>query len=216
LRLRTAALALAGLVALGCSNADVDTEHEAIGSPVIGGVDMHTADLDAVGALVGNEGAYCTATLIAPNVVLTAKHCTTAQRFRRFAIGPDANAPLREVEIKRTVQSKNDGTGLLGFGPDVMLHVLAESIYDVEPLAFAKDTLDVADEGAELTMIGYGLQVNSRTVQELGTRKGAKTTLVATNGFPLERLGGPSSCARVRARAVRGERPCPRTVGVRP
>ena len=74
----TAPLVVAGLVVTSaCSRGP---ESSTTTDPVIGGYDAKHPRYDAVGALVniGPDGAtspFCSATLIASSVVLSAKHC---------------------------------------------------------------------------------------------------------------------------------------------
>ena len=83
--MRRLALSLAaalGLLAAGSACSSSTPGPEASSDDIIGGVDAKGAKLNAIGTVgrKGFDGAFdyfCTATLVAPNVVLTAKHCAT-------------------------------------------------------------------------------------------------------------------------------------------
>src|SRR5690242_18695402 len=60
---------------------------------IIGGVDAKSASLDAIGALMVKDQnntlqMMCTATLIAPRVILTAKHCAMQKDLQQADGGP--------------------------------------------------------------------------------------------------------------------------------
>lgn len=80
-RWETLGLLVAALLgsALGCSqgHADVDVEPESVVQGIINGNDASDPTFDAVGALATADGMDigCSATLIAPKAVVTAKHC---------------------------------------------------------------------------------------------------------------------------------------------
>ncbi|MDB4997114.1 MAG: hypothetical protein JWM74_4546, partial [Myxococcaceae bacterium] len=80
-----AVLGLTSLVALGCASGDPPAAGENVGSAtsdgfaaevleIVPGVPDRGRDPAVVAIDVGGEG-LCTGTLIAPNVVLTARHC---------------------------------------------------------------------------------------------------------------------------------------------
>ncbi|MEO1717687.1 MAG: GC-type dockerin domain-anchored protein [Planctomycetota bacterium] len=108
----------------------------------------YAAPFDAVVQLGG-----CTGTLIAPNVVLSARHCgISAGTLVRF--GDNSNSPTFTV----TVQSSSlpDGNGSLLDGGDVSIHVLNGSVPAniAEPMRLIEETDALA--GMLAATIGYG------------------------------------------------------------
>ncbi|MEL6797520.1 MAG: trypsin-like serine protease, partial [Planctomycetota bacterium] len=108
----------------------------------------YAAPFDAVVRIGG-----CTGTLIAPNVVLSARHCgISAGTLVRF--GDNSNSPTFTV----TVQSSSlpDGNGSLLDGGDVSIHVLNGSVPAniAEPMRLIEETDALA--GMLAATIGYG------------------------------------------------------------
>src|SRR3954470_19865194 len=98
---------------------------------IIGGVDGSAKALNAVGTLgvkdsAGNYQFFCSASLIGPSTVLTAKHCTivldgvlAGMKLVNlipiyFALGPDAKHPLKVVEAIAADYSHLDQGGFVG------------------------------------------------------------------------------------------------------
>ena len=109
----------------------------------------YAAPFDAVVQVGG-----CTGTLIAPNVVLSARHCGIgAGTLVRF--GDNSNNP----DFTVTVQSSSlpDGSGSLLDGGDVSIHVLTSSVPAniAEPVRLVDETDEL--EGQVAATIGYGL-----------------------------------------------------------
>jgi Trypsin len=108
----------------------------------------YAAPFDAVVQLGG-----CTGTLIAPNVVLSARHCGIgAGTLIRF--GDNSNSP----DFTITVQSSTlpDGNGSLLDGGDVSIHVLNGSVPAniAQPMRLIDETNDL--EGLVAATLGYG------------------------------------------------------------
>src|SRR5438045_1950468 len=80
--------------AIACKKADDAATPPTGDSEIIGGVDAKSAALDAIGALVylnpqtQKQEELCTATLITPKVVLTAKHCAMEKTTEQVDGGP--------------------------------------------------------------------------------------------------------------------------------
>ncbi len=108
----------------------------------------YAAPFDAVVQLGG-----CTGTLIAPNVVLSARHCGIgAGTLVRF--GDNSN----NTDFTITVQSSSlpDGSGSLLDGGDVSIHVLNGSVPSniAEPVRLIDETNDLV--GMVAATLGYG------------------------------------------------------------
>src|SRR5437870_13592687 len=125
-----AACAAASLVA--CAQAPADDSNL---DDIIGGVDGSAKTLNAVGTLgvkdsAGNYQFFCSASLIGPSTVLTAKHCTIVLDGALagmklvnlikiyFAVGPDALHPLKVVEAIAADTSRVEFGVFRGLGSD--------------------------------------------------------------------------------------------------
>lgn len=167
----TAVLALAA-----CAGAPASTED----APLIGGSADSTR---AVGAFVSSGRSFCTGTLIAPRVVVTAKHCTeNMPADAAFAFGADARAPERVVGIERFVRATPDRGGFIGKGSDVAGVVLAEDVGDIAPIPVAARALDATEIAQRFVAIGYGVQGSG---QPRDQRTRGEITLLAVDGAPL-------------------------------
>ncbi|MBM4373775.1 MAG: trypsin-like serine protease [Deltaproteobacteria bacterium] len=186
---------LALVTLAGCLGGDVDSG----ASDIIGGVDASSPRLDAVGAM-GTKDAdgafdyFCTATLIGPKAVLTAKHCATSAAGETprlayekiyFAVGADSHAPKQVVQAVNVLLSPLDEGGMVDFGSDVAVYILAEPVKDVTPMPWAKAHLSGAEVGKKFAAVGYGVQDRQRTS---GTRKAGTLTLQAVEGQPMHRI----------------------------
>ncbi len=112
------------------------------------GARNYGADFDAVVSIGG-----CTGTLIAPNVILSARHCGigagTTVRF-----GDNSGSPI----FTTTVQSSllPDGNGSLLDGGDVSIHILNSSVPAniAEPMRLIDETNELV--GKLAATVGYG------------------------------------------------------------
>ena len=171
---------------------------------IIGGVDAPSPKLDAVGAIFARQpdslnGGRCTGTLIAPDLVLTAKHCVLTDPSNphsptmlaagggfEFLVGYDRNAPRKRVLANDVLLCAPDEGGSSGLGCDVALLRLSEPITDVTPIPVSKTPLGPELIGTRFTAIGYGTIDAASTIS--GTRKLASLTLRATSGPGLRAL----------------------------
>jgi len=102
---------------------------------------------------------YCSATLIAPNAIVTAEHCVDyLYGDEEFLIGFDATTPARTVPITGVVLESTISGGIVGLGSDVAVAFLAEPITDIAPLPYR--TLSDSDVGTSYVGIGYGVRNN--------------------------------------------------------
>lgn len=203
-----AALVLHALLLTACDGPDtvVDAEGARGTAPaaLIGGVANDDPALDAVGSLalestsaacvIGGTRStsipICTATLIAPRVIVTAKHCIgDASRLRRpgfslyFVIGPDRLEAHRHVSVIDWLTDNSGGDGWNGNGHDVAAMILERPIDDIAPVAVAAPRLEQV--GRQLAVLGYGIRNETR---ESGTRRAGVVTLNALEGKIYESM----------------------------
>lgn len=197
---------LAPFLAVACSGSGAFPPSGPSSSDIIGGVDAKGAALDAIGALMtgvqvpdaqagGDAGApargthtelqlRCTATLIAPTAIITAKHCVTPPTGPlHFATGFDTKQPKRVVPVVVSYAAEPLTGGVIGLGSDVAIAFLKDPITDIKPLKVREAPFGKADVGKKLTAVGYGVQ---NAAFDYGTRRAGTLTLRATEGNALE------------------------------
>ena len=165
---------------------------------VIGGLVAPSPALDHTGAIVhvdretGKRYVLCTATLIAPETALTAKHCVGRVALVgvlgeevAWAMGADITS-ARLIPIA-TVQAPEAGEerGALGVGYDIAMVHLSEPAPIAPALPRAFDPRWV--RGVMVTL-GYGM--SSAWAAPDGLRRIGRETVVATAGLVYEILYG--------------------------
>jgi len=192
----TALGVMAAVAAAACNSGDDERAEEA-NAPIINGADALSPTFNAVGALgrrytVGFR-SFCTATLISPTVVLTAKHCAvdnagdpaspahTTTGTIYFLVGPNSRQPLKAIKATAVTPSSIYRGGYTGLGSDVALYTLSEPITDITPLKVLDTPPAASDVGGQFIAMGYGVQ---NAQGSSGTRKFGKITLRAVNGAP--------------------------------
>ncbi len=176
--LKTSSLAMLSFAALvgACAAPAPSSETEATADAIIGGVEINSPKFNAVGSMQleynGQRQSFCTGTLIAPNQVLTAKHCAIAMLAAEapdgkdhlftefvpvfFGIGNDATtARLAQAETA-FVSSLSEGGA--GYGSDVAIYILKEPVNDVTPFPVARQHLTAEDVGQPFMAMGFGVR----------------------------------------------------------
>ena len=211
-RHRSSSFLLVSILAAGCATDHATVEdfpYDGDGKSDIGGVEALGSSLNAIGTvgMMDGTGAYqffCSASLIGPTTVLTAKHCAevlggalNGMKYVNlvpiyFAIGPDAKAPLRLVEAVAADLSPLDEGGFVGLGNDVAIYHLAEAVTDVKPLKVADIALAQGDVGKRFVGIGFGAKdvFEDLTGQLQAHRKMGSKTLQALSGKSFELMLG--------------------------
>ena len=176
---------------------------------IIGGFDAKGASLNAIGTVGTLDGKgqfqfFCSATLIGPQTVLTAKHCAVVLDGSwagmklvnllpiYFAVGPDSLHPIEMVEaIAADVSPKSEG-GFVGLGSDVSVYHLKTAITSVKPMPVSATSLTDADVGHKYVSIGFGAQdvLEDTTGYLKATRKMGYATLNALRGKSFELMLG--------------------------
>jgi V8-like Glu-specific endopeptidase len=149
-----AALALGAGVLTSCSEDELDPAGRA-GDGVVNGTD--TYDRPEVGTIFV-DGGMCTATMIAPNAIISAAHCVdfrnrdTPGNWGRFVIKRSASEAQRTFTIDRYVVFSNSS------GPNeddiALLHLAGDVPADVATPTCMGTAHPAAGEG--LSLFGYG------------------------------------------------------------
>jgi hypothetical protein len=179
-------------------------EHGALGDvrygiaqePIIGGFLADEDLYDVTGALVAvhadEELVFCTATLIGPEVIVTAKHCAKAfveleraGSVIEWRTGADALSPASRLRVVATQSAPGDVGGYVGEGRDVAVALLEQPVAS-EPVELAP--LDESWLGRSLITLGYG--VFSPSGASDGRRRVGRETVSALSGRVHEALFG--------------------------
>jgi hypothetical protein len=208
--LTPAALAPAVLACAALACADTPPEHApAAGAgskpelgrgseAIIGGLVATSPVLNHTGTLTyrfretGESDGLCSASLIAPQTVVTAKHCISQMAmFEQFGIdvfwspGPDFNDPIESIPVVAVAGSPGDEVGFAGYGRDVgVAHLDTPSsmpTIDIQP--FSPDLL-----GVSMVTLGYGISSAGGLID--GLRHIGRETVSLVGGNPYAGLFG--------------------------
>jgi hypothetical protein len=195
---RAASVSLALLAALGCGSAVDVPDLELREQPIIRGTLAESAALNHTGALMAIDRTtlepqlFCTATLIAPESVVSAKHCALTV-FQAESLdldvawlaGPSLAAAVEVIPIVAVELAPLNRGGFLGIGSDVaVLHLEhATSIPPAVPLSLADEQI-----GRAMVSIGYGMF--SPEGDEDERRRIGSETVAAVRGRLLEPMFG--------------------------
>jgi secreted trypsin-like serine protease len=171
---------LASLVALALATAHAGEQApapDAAWGRIVNGHEARTGDFPATVALGfdlgGQRMEMCSASLITPQLVLTAGHCTE-ELAKQYGVSGDLIVQYMKVFVGNKVSaSKTKAYGLASYrvhpdygtdartgSPrnDINLLVLAEPVTEVQPVWFRDTPLTTDDAvGATVTSVGYGI-----------------------------------------------------------
>ena len=193
-----AGLALIAFVA-GCGDARVTPEANVNEQDIIAGMSATNSALNHTGALVATFSddppmEICTATVIGPEVAVTAKHCVDILPSVAdygygvaFAVGPDCTAPLEIIPVAGFEKAPGDEGGFTGMGHDVGVlyldHPPATPVVPVEPRSLGEDRV-----GASMVTLGFGDHGASGAWD--GRRRIGRETVAAVEGLTFEAMFG--------------------------
>jgi secreted trypsin-like serine protease len=152
---------VAGAVALvnaSCAVESPDVERseenvDATSSAIVGG--KMTTDYPAVGMLTRNGSSFCTGTVVAKRVVVSAGHCLSGVSAPsiRFALGSSAESAETVLELARVVvHPEYDAQQIKN---DIAVLVLSQDA-PVTPIAI-NDAMSSSWIGRSLTFVGFGV-----------------------------------------------------------
>lgn len=136
-----------------------------VSGAIVGGAPSEPSEFPATGMLVVKDGLMCTATLIAPDVALTAAHCLQPPRFGGLGFTLDTNesdgtVDVIPVAISHQHPAFDDSVDRfldLGARNDIGLIILSRPILDVVPEQIDRPGSGlVVDAGSQLALCGYG------------------------------------------------------------
>jgi len=187
-----------------CSS--VDDHVDMAESDITGGVRPGGQALAAVAYLYGGVQTNCTATLIAPKLVLTAKHCAPAVSIY-FRLG----TPERfEVSVVRRFDAKRDTGGFAELGLDLTVLELQRPVTNIEPMKVLSGALPEIAVGARFGAVGWGGHTNRLVYYDEGSEWVGTLMLQGTRGAPfLQRFGSEQGIYEAALRARLGDRYTP-------
>ena len=157
---------------------------------------------EAAGTLLWKGNLLCTATLIAPTLILTAKHCTTGGGEEEGDSGDikpsQTTFVLGEITAQKSITRKlkrwYKPTAIPVDGyidlPDIALGELRNPIETVTPMALSLNPVREEEIGAVFESIGFGISDPSGVGPATGKRELAKFQLAAIEGSALMKIHG--------------------------
>ena len=170
------------------------------GTAIVGGEPTDASEYPATGALTAGMRLRCTATLIAPDVVLTAAHCLEPAVFGYlgFTLDPDlsdgAQGVIKALVVHPHPDFDNDTAAFLDLAErnDIGIMILERPVEDLPP-----EQIDLAAgvaTGTELDLCGYGR--NSWGELMAGTKRDARVGIARTEEHEVATTAeGPQPCS---------------------
>jgi hypothetical protein len=153
----------------------------------------HTGTLSYTVRSSGASGALCSASLIAPQTLVTAKHCISVMAsFERVGIdvfwtpGPDFNAPIERIPVVAVAGSPGAEPGFAGYGRDVGVAHLDDPSVGIPLLQIQPFRPDLL--GVSMVTLGYGISSAGGLID--GLRRVGRETVSKIEGSAYEGLFG--------------------------
>jgi len=177
---------LTSTLGLACAVESEEPLNESAGSLAYGEATTDPA-YDAVGFIQSPDGKFCSGTLVAPNVIITARHCLNRGCNDAFISGKTfathgTRATIVSQKILPYAGAPSSGSDCNG--SDFAVGVLDRAIPDVTPLKTGQ--LAPSDVGKILEFVGYGY--NEQNVS--GSRTKGPSILRAVSGNFWEQTFG--------------------------
>jgi len=137
-----------GVLAGGCAQDPIGVRTSAI----VGG--GPTSEYPAVLLLQRPDGAFCTGTLVAPDVVLTAAHCGLTPDWTATVMSVDE--PIASRDVVDVVFHRYYGHGDFMTAHDLSLAKLSGDL-PVEPIPFVTAAFDRPPVGESVVGVGFGV-----------------------------------------------------------
>lgn len=192
------ALALVSLLGLACSGEPAVPSLDSREQAIIGGTLVQSGEIDHTGALTlvppdgGQRAVFCTATLIGPETLVTAKHCAlTLFELEllglpvQWVTGPSALAALEGIPVAAAVLAPPHEGGFLGIGRDVAV-VQLEHPVDVPFL----EPAELKDEHVGQSMLSIGYGVFTPNGAQDGQRRVGSEAVAALRGNAYQAMFG--------------------------
>lgn len=187
LRLFLVSIVLPICLGFGCGMEPADELAEV--TKIIGGTPETDKEYDPVLMLLINERELCTSTLIAPRVVLTAKHCIVNTSPPAVFVGL-GNSVRRNQRYASVIDIRTTADTTI-VGEDIALLFLSQS-GALQPRRYVEVPQVLA--GESVTLVGFGQQrVGPAGTGDVGVKMMTRSTVV-TESEKEFRTRGPDTC----------------------
>lgn len=178
LSVAVAACGSAGPEELDLSTVSIEDATDTTEDEIVGG--SATSSYSAVGGIADSQDAFCTATLIAPDRILSAAHCFDDASGQLYFVG---GSVLTKPTYRARIKSFKQHPGWDGEKNDIAIATLADPV-PATPYPVATNLTD-AVVGKRLLFVGYGV-TNGWTQRGFGTKRQVSITITALRSTEIE------------------------------